>query len=344
LLPNSGDIVGCNVYDEAVLPIGVTEGSYTNLVTYTGRKDFPLTPKDEPCWRNTGTDYATFSPYTIVAEEIYEIEYLQLNYTNASTSAILGNQFNDNFILGFNSDNWAFRWGDAYISVSTGLDLSVISDFVAKFSITNIQGTGNNITAVDISVTITDLGGNVLYTGSSLAVAVSGTVLNMMFASKTSAPTRFTTGDIPWIKFYVDDVLTNHWEYLGKNSLIIWDRTANKNHATITTNNITLNQGTQDVYSSRLKDGYSDGSGAYLGEFIPANSYIEKLTETPNSDVLFKGGSNLNFGTTQTINIWYKLTPNSQNQSYLLYEGPNRYTLFISANTLYFQPHQDGGS
>lgn len=246
------------------------------ITTYTGRKDFPITPKDEPCWRTNAGDYATFNGYQLIAEEEYIIEALQLNYTNASTGTYLGYTLNDNFIIGLNSSNWAFRLGSAYVSPSTGLDLVALSDFVVKFRIYNMTGSGSTLGNADVDFTITDLNGNILATHTETAVALSGTLLDMMFASLTSAPTRAATGDIPWVKFYVDNTLNYQWEYLGSNSLVLWER-KNGNHGTVTASNIADNQGTQDVYSSRLKDGWNE-------------------TSELNSSTLFTSGSVLGSG------------------------------------------------
>ena len=238
---------------------GVTDVIFNRPLTHTGRKDFPLTPYQEPAYKGTSTDYATMSQYEFLAEEEYIIEWLQLNYTNASTGTILGNQASDNFIIGLNSNSWYVRLNDTPYQVDTTLDLSDVSNFRVKYKLHNFTGTSSSITAFDIEAYIYDLDGNELASDTSSGELCGGTIINMMFASNTTTPTRFITGNIPWIKFYVDDVLTNHWEYLGNNSLIIWDRVGG-NHATITTSNITANQGTQDVYSSRLKDGYSQTS------------------------------------------------------------------------------------
>jgi len=258
---------------------GVTDVIFNRPLTHTGRKDFPLTPYQEPAYKGTSTDYATMSQYEFLAEEEYIIEWLQLNYTNASTGTILGNQASDNFIIGLNSNSWYVRLNDTPYQVDTTLDLSDVSNFRVKYKLHNFTGTSSSITAFDIEAYIYDLDGNELASDTSSGELCGGTIINMMFASNTTTPTRFITGNIPWIKFYVDDVLTNHWEYLGNNSLIIWDRTANKNHATITTSNITANQGTQDVYSSRLKDGYSES--LYFrdgGQVAAANNTIQDET------------------------------------------------------------------
>lgn len=252
----NGDLSPTNLVKLAIPKGSGSTDLHSERLTHTGRKDWPLTPKNEPAWQTVSGDYATMDDYTLVAEEEYIIEVLQINYTDASTGTYLGNQASDNFIIGLNSDNWYVRLGSTAYSVSTGLDLSDISNFRVYYRLHNFGGTGSSITTFDIESYIYDLDGTELASDTSTGELASGTVLNMMFASLTSAPTRQATGVIPWIKFYVDGTLNNQWEYLGNNSLVIWERVAG-NHATITTSDITANQGTQSVYSSRLKDGYS---------------------------------------------------------------------------------------
>lgn len=531
---------------------------------YTGRKDFPLTPVDEPAYKGTTTDYGLINNIITLADtEAVEYGMLVTNYPTNADQGIVGDNTNNNRFIMFEAvaGRVLFKWSGDFIRFETGLDFTTIGSFFINVGFTKT----NTTTITDCFVKVYDLDGTELHNSTVASTTVGSSNMNIGLVWASEIGGKRSQYESPYIWRKINGTLTHYWEYLGNNSLVIWERVAS-NHAAITTSDITANQATQSVYSSRLKDGWSEelyfdgtakveaasntvqdettgdftllawvclidnssdasvdddqgliakisigpnvnGYALYLGsgtvraefvssstryttpsmtydlddnlnkwhlcvarfdrdgnlsatvvqpdgtietqtidissedgnsitntetftlgnyfqftdrdffgfmaqaakfsslltdseltelhtqgkdysfennvgnytssadltghwiapseasdnwvdtqgngdltptnvkkEIIPTSNGIVSLTKTPNSDILFNGGSNINLGTTHTINMWFKLTPNSENQSYLLYEAPNRYCIYIAINAFYFQPHQDGGS
>ena len=66
---------------------------------------------------------------------------------------------------------------------------------------------------------------------------------------------RQIKGVFPWFKRYKNGTLENYWTYTGDNSFLLQDKIGG-NHATLTTPDVTANQGTQNVFNP-LVDGQS---------------------------------------------------------------------------------------
>lgn len=257
------------VHIEFELPISIEEQAvvpkdkdnnydavFQQPLKYSGRKDFPLTPVDEPCFDTNNGDYATLtSPLSLGATNVVQrFEVLFNNYN--SSRMVMGDSANANRAFGFQfNDVMALHVGASVYEVDCGLNLaSKTEPFIGIWEwyhdgLSTTQG---------INFYITEVNGTILF--SSLGNTLSGTgyIANLdTIGNKGGVLGDPVDADIVYIKYYQDSVLQNQWEYMGNNSLVMWDR-VNGNHATITTADITANQGTQNVYSSRLKDGWSE--------------------------------------------------------------------------------------
>lgn len=210
--------------------------------------------KGFPCWRNGGSDYFTLTtPLNVLnnTNDTFRITALITSYANSSYGTLIGKSNSDNYIIGLNGDNYGFRFGIDVINQSTGLDVSEIGAFIYDAYLTR---TGAN--EISVTFTITDLLGNVLSTYSQSGVGTSGNDLDILFASIQASAVRNLLADVAWVKVELNDTLTHWWQYTGDYLLEDVLNAPNGNHGTLTTADVTANQGEQNVFNPFV-DGYS---------------------------------------------------------------------------------------
>lgn len=223
---------------------------------YSGRKDFPLTPVDEPAYKGTTTDYGLINNIITLADtEAVEYGMLVTNYPTNADQGIVGDNTNNNRFIMFEAvaGRVFFKWSGDFIRFETGLDFTTIGSFFINVGFTKT----NTTTITDCFVKVYDLDGTELHNSTVASTTVGSSNMNIGLVWASEIGGKRSQYESPYIWRKINGTLTHYWEYLGNNSLVIWDRVGG-NHATITTSDITANQGTQDVYSSRLKDGWSE--------------------------------------------------------------------------------------
>lgn len=236
--------------------------------------------KGFPAYVNPNEDiWELQSGINILQDVTYKLRSLVISYTDSPNGTFIGTLNNDNIVVGLNLNSFAFRVqsnGGAIITQDTGLDLSAIGSFIFNCEfIINIGGT------VNYTMQILDLVGNVLseWINSEIISYISFDVETLICTyDNLSAIRRRLYITTPYVEFYEDGVLTHYWTYTGNNSYLLQDKVGG-NHGTLTTNDVTLNQGTQNVfnplvngyYSLRnvLPISYSDGSA--INNFIDNN-------------------------------------------------------------------------
>lgn len=256
---------------------GVTDVIFNRPLTHTGRKDFPLTPYQEPAYKGTSTDYATLESQIILnGGETVEYGMLVTSFPVNATQGIVGFSISNNRFIAFESTagNVILTWGADFIRFSTGLDFTEINQFFINVGYTRTDTT----TITDCFLIVKTINGEELYSNTVASTTISNSYMTISLLRAAESSGKRSQYESPYIWRKLNGTVTNYWEYLGNDSLVIWDRVGG-NHATITTSNITANQGTQDVYSSRLKDGYSES--LYFrdgGQVAAANNTIQDET------------------------------------------------------------------
>lgn len=302
LLPYSSDIRGLIVCDEGKVPFDYS-GTTTNDTTYNGRKDFPLTPYQEQCFytsfnaRITNTD---FSGVTMSASSTYKFRVLVDPYDSSWTSrnAIMGNQSVSNFFFGLRDNKICHWWGSTLTEEDTGLLLDEIASFYYELEITI-----NSASSVDVTVKILDKYFNELFSRTDNSIIASNattTALNNIAGYNGANKWR---GGLQNLMIWEDSSLIHQIEFYtntAKDDLQAYDRVTEDTY-TITATSISNNIGYgQNVYSSRLVEGYTiqnDGSEDWI---VPNNSSGAALTlsgysvtETHSAGVYANGDINL---------------------------------------------------